>query len=115
LKEQEQSTMSEPAQDQTRQITPLDDAAVDRICRLARLAPDTAEKTRLQAELGSIIGYFQRLEKLDTQAVEPAYHPHAAENQLRPDEVRPSEPRDELMALSARTKDGCLVVPRTVE
>jgi aspartyl-tRNA(Asn)/glutamyl-tRNA(Gln) amidotransferase subunit C len=93
----------------------LDEAAVERICRLARLAPDAAEKARLQDELGSIIGYFQRLEKLDTQDVPPAYHPHPVENQLRGDVVRPSESRDELLALSSRTKDGCLMVPRTVE
>jgi aspartyl-tRNA(Asn)/glutamyl-tRNA(Gln) amidotransferase subunit C len=107
--------MSEHAKEQAKPAALLDDAAVNRICSLARLAPDDAEKARLQAELGSIIGYFQRLEQLDTEAVEPAYHPHAVENQLRPDEVRPSEARDELLALSARTKDGCLMVPRTVE
>ncbi len=93
----------------------LDQAAVSRICRLARLAPDAAEQARLQDELGSIIGYFQRLEAIDTADVPPAYHPHQAENQLREDTVRPSTNRDELLALSSRTKDGCLMVPRTVE
>jgi aspartyl-tRNA(Asn)/glutamyl-tRNA(Gln) amidotransferase subunit C len=88
---------------------------VSRVAKLARLAPDTAEQAALQRELSQILGHFQRLEKLDTRNVLPAYHPQQLENQLRPDEVCPSASRDELLALAGRQKDGCLMVPRTVE
>jgi aspartyl-tRNA(Asn)/glutamyl-tRNA(Gln) amidotransferase subunit C len=90
----------------------IDATTVKHIARLAKLTPDEAEQIRLQQELGQIIGYFQRLERLDTEGVEPAYHPHGLENQLREDVVLPSEDRDDL---PARQKDGCLVAPRTVE
>lgn len=93
----------------------IDETLVNRVARLARLAPDLAERQALQEELSQILGHFQRLEALDTAGVMPAYHPQHLENQLRQDVVRPSAERDELLALSARSKDGCLAVPRTVE
>lgn len=93
----------------------IDEALVSRVARLARLAPDAAEKMALQQELSQILGHFQRLEELDTTGVQPAYHPQHLENQLRLDLAGISADREELIALSARSKDGCLVVPRTVE
>jgi len=93
----------------------IDEDLVNRVARLARLAPDAAERKALQQELSQILGHFQRLEELDTEGVSPAYHPQHLENQLRPDTVRPSAGRDELLGLSERIKNGCLAVPRTVE
>ena len=93
----------------------IDEALVSRVARLARLAPDADERQALQHELSQILGHFQRLEELDTDGVSPAYHPQHLENQLRQDIVLPSAERDELLALSARSKNGCLAVPRTVE
>lgn len=93
----------------------IDEALVTRVARLARLAPDAAEKDALQHELSQILNHFQRLEELDTVGVPPAYHPQHLENMLRPDECRPSAPREELLAIAERQKDGCLMVPRTVE
>ncbi|MEA4887990.1 MAG: Asp-tRNA(Asn)/Glu-tRNA(Gln) amidotransferase subunit GatC [Clostridiaceae bacterium] len=96
-------------------IFELDKATVGRVAQLARLAPGESETQALQQELGQILGYFQRLEDLDTSAVEPAYHPYILENQLRADQVCPSMAREELLATAKRQKDGCLLVPRTVE
>ena len=93
----------------------IDEALVTRVARLARLAPDAAEKAALQLELSQILGHFQRLEELDTEGVQPAYHPQHLENQMRLDEVRPSALRDDLLSIAERQKDGCLMVPRTVE
>jgi aspartyl-tRNA(Asn)/glutamyl-tRNA(Gln) amidotransferase subunit C len=93
----------------------IDEKMVHHIAGLAKLAPDDDECCRLQKELGDIIGYFQRLERLDTTDVPPAYHPHQLENQMRGDQVRSSSDRGELLDLSSRQKDGCLVAPRTVE
>ncbi len=93
----------------------LDRTIVGRVAQLARLAPDESEIHDLQQEMGQILGYFQRLENLDTTAVEPAYHPYTLENQLRADQVCPSMAREDLLAAAKRQKDGCLLVPRTVE
>ena len=93
----------------------LDAGVVSRVARLARLDPAPEEMQALRQELNQILAHFQRLEQLDTREVEPAYHPMEPENRLRPDEIRPAQDREELLALAKRKKDGCLMVPRTVE
>jgi aspartyl-tRNA(Asn)/glutamyl-tRNA(Gln) amidotransferase subunit C len=107
--------VKEPDMNQSDSPPIIDINVVSRVARLARLAPDAAEKAALQQELSQILGHFQRLEQLDTRDVLPSYHPQQLENQLRPDEVYPSASRDELLALAERQKEGCLMVPRTVE
>ncbi len=93
----------------------LDSALVSRVARLARLAPSLTEQENLRQELGAILDHFQNLASLDTTAVTPAYHPQRLENCLRADRVQPSLAREALLALTAKSKDGCLMVPRTVE
>lgn len=95
--------------------TDLDQTVVAHAARLARLALDQDEQEHLRLELGQILGYFRRLEQLDTEGVEPDYHPHEPEARLRPDRAAASEDRGEMLATAAKTKDGCLMVPRTVE
>ena len=93
----------------------LDRAVVAHAARLARLAPDADEQENLRVELGQILGYFRRLEQLDTDDVAPDYHPHESDAKLRPDSTVESVDRAELLASATKTKDGCLMVPRTVE
>jgi aspartyl-tRNA(Asn)/glutamyl-tRNA(Gln) amidotransferase subunit C len=104
-----------PAAYQARPAPDIDRETVARIARLARLEVSDAECGRLQEELAAIIGYFQSLEKLDTAGVEPAFLPHSLGSPLRADDCRPGLPRTDLLALAARSKDGFLVAPRTVE
>ena len=93
----------------------IDKQLVERVALLARLKPDELEQQALITELNQILEHFQQLEALDTRSVDPAYHPQQLENNLREDQVEPSFERDDLVKLSAKHKDGCLMVPRTVE
>lgn len=93
----------------------LDLALVRKVARLARLAPDTAEQEALSQQLGQILEHFQNLESLDTTGVEPAYHPQELVDSLRADQVKASFDREVFMELTPKHKDGCLMVPRTVE
>lgn len=95
--------------------TDLDRTVVAHAARLARLAPDVDEQEHLRVELGQILAYFRRLEQLDTDDVAPDYHPHEPDARLRTDITVASVDRGELLASAAKTKDGCLMVPRTVE
>ena len=94
---------------------PLDRSVIDHVARLARLAPDEAERQALQRELGQILDDFRRIADVDTEGIEPVYHPQELANQLRSDTVLPSVDRDRLLAPAVRQKDGCLLAPRTVE
>jgi aspartyl-tRNA(Asn)/glutamyl-tRNA(Gln) amidotransferase subunit C len=93
----------------------LDRSVIDHVARLARLAPDEAERCALQQELGRILGYFQRIALIDTEGVEPVYHPQELQNMLRLDTAMPSVDRARLLAPAGRQKDGCILAPRTVE
>lgn len=93
----------------------LERSVIDHVARLARLAPDEAERSALQQELGRILGYFQRIALIDTDGVEPVYHPQELQNRLRPDTAMPSVDRTRLLAPAGKQKDGCILAPRTVE
>lgn len=93
----------------------LDQALVTKVARLARLKPDAAEQELLAHQLGQILEHFQNIESLDTEGVEPTYHPQELVDTLRQDEVRPSFDQAVFMELTPKHKDGCLMVPRTVE
>jgi len=88
---------------------------IDHVARLARLAPDDAERSALQEELGRILSHFRRIALIDTESTEPVHHPQELQNRLRPDVTAASMERDQLLAPAGRQKDGCLLAPRTVE
>jgi aspartyl-tRNA(Asn)/glutamyl-tRNA(Gln) amidotransferase subunit C len=49
----------------------IDRATVDRVANLARLSFTEAEKEKLQAEMSKIVSFFDKLNELDTDDVEP--------------------------------------------
>ncbi|MGC4003354.1 MAG: Asp-tRNA(Asn)/Glu-tRNA(Gln) amidotransferase subunit GatC [Pirellulales bacterium] len=72
---------------------------------LARLILDDAELDRMTERLGAVLGYMDQLAELNTDDVEPLAHPGGVANVFRPDEVRPSLPREAALA-NAPKSDG---------
>lgn len=81
-------------------------ADVEHVAALARLGLDEAEKERLRDQLSSILGHIAALEELDTAAIPPTAQVVPLTNVLRADEVRPSLPREALLANAPRRADG---------
>ncbi len=65
-------------------------ADVDRIARLAHLELTEAEAEQFTRQLGDILNYFDRLNRLDTAGVAATTHPVASAPVMRDDEPRPS-------------------------
>ena len=65
----------------------LDMIDVKKVAKLARLQLNSEEEVVLQKQVESIIGYFEELKNIDTQAVEPLVTPSEIEPTLRVDEV----------------------------
>ncbi|MBL9124634.1 MAG: Asp-tRNA(Asn)/Glu-tRNA(Gln) amidotransferase subunit GatC [Planctomycetaceae bacterium] len=84
---------------------------VEKVSLLARLQFTPAELERLTEQLGQIVDYVQLLAELDTTHVEPMAHPVDIANVFRPDEVRPSLPRDEVLANAPHHDQECYLVP----
>ena len=78
-----------------------------------RLSPEDQEKT--MKDLGSILGYIDMLNELDTTGVEPMSHASGRTNVFREDIVSNDEMRDAVLSNAPETKDGTILVPKTVE
>jgi aspartyl-tRNA(Asn)/glutamyl-tRNA(Gln) amidotransferase subunit C len=85
----------------------IDREQVLHVAKLARLRLTDAEVERMSAELSSILEHVERIGELDLEGVAPTSHVVDVENVLRPDEPRPSLPRERaLESAPDATEDG---------
>lgn len=83
----------------------IDREQVLHVARLARLRLTDEEVEAMTGELSSVLGHIEKIGELDLDGVEPTSHVVALENVLRPDEPRPSLPRETALA-QAPDSDG---------
>jgi aspartyl-tRNA(Asn)/glutamyl-tRNA(Gln) amidotransferase subunit C len=83
----------------------IDREQVLHVARLARLRLSDDEVEAMTGELSSVLGHIEKIGELDLDDVVPTSHVVALENVLRPDEPRPSLPRDAALA-EAPDSDG---------
>jgi aspartyl-tRNA(Asn)/glutamyl-tRNA(Gln) amidotransferase subunit C len=86
-----------------------DDVAA--VAKLARLDLAEAELEEFTGQLASILEHAGDIEALEIDDVPPTAHPYELRNVLRPDEVRPSIDRDEVLAQAPAAEDGRFRVP----
>lgn len=86
-------------------------AEVERVSLLARLELSEAELTSMTEQLGQVIGYMDLLAELDTEDVEPMAHAVELSNVFRPDELRDSYPRAEMLARAPHADGEFYLVP----
>ena len=82
---------------------------------LARIELDEEQEKKVSGELQDILTYIDTLNELDTANVEAMSHSFPVTNVFRKDEVKPSRPNEEILQNAPHKKDGCFVVPKTVE
>ena len=83
--------------------------------KLGRISLTEEEKEKARIDLGSILGYIDKLNELDTDSVEPLSHAFPITNVFREDVVTNSDRRDVILSNAPDKKDGCFKVPKTVE
>ena len=88
---------------------------VDHVARLARLGLDTAERERMQAQLGQILEYVQVLQRLDTEAIPPTAQVIPLRNVMRPDVVQPSLPVESVLANAPAHEEAFIRVAAVLE
>jgi aspartyl-tRNA(Asn)/glutamyl-tRNA(Gln) amidotransferase subunit C len=89
----------------------IDREQVLHVAKLARLRLSDEEVERMTGELSGILEHVDRIGNLDLDGVEPTSHVVALENVLRPDEPRPSWPREQILAPAPEPQDGAFRVP----
>lgn len=87
-------------------------ADVEHVAQLARVGLTNEELTALTTELGAILDYAAQISALDLDGVPPTAHPLPLVNVLRPDDLRPSLDRDEVLAQAPAIEAGRFRVPR---
>ena len=93
----------------------ITDKLVAYVAELAHLKLDGEQRAQAAADLARMIGYVDKLSELDTEGVEPMSHAFPVTNVFREDEVRESMVREQVLANAPAVKDGCFLVPKTVE
>lgn len=81
------------------------------VAKLARLRLSDEDLERMAVELSGILEHVDRIGELELDAVEPTSHVVQLENVLRPDEPRPSWPKDVVLEQSPDPADGAFRVP----
>jgi len=93
----------------------LDLAQVRRIADLARIEVTDAEAQRVLAQLNDIFSMIERMQAVDTDAVEPMAHPLGGTQRLRDDVVSAGDERAANLANAPAQQDGLFLVPKVIE
>jgi aspartyl-tRNA(Asn)/glutamyl-tRNA(Gln) amidotransferase subunit C len=88
---------------------------VKKIAHLARLElPEEVAQTYTE-ELSKILDYFASLKEVDTDNVQPTFHPLTWDTPMREDEVKPFEDIEAILANAPELWENMIVVPKVVK
>ena len=93
----------------------LDQATINQIAHLARIAISDPEAVAMRAALERILGLVDRMQQVDTTGVAPMAHPLHMAQRLREDKVTETDVRDAAQAIAPAAEKGLYLVPRVVE
>ena len=84
---------------------------VEHVAKLARLGFTPEEIEKFRKELSSILGYVEKLKKVDVSQTKPTSHPFETENVMREDrQAGKIKNHKKLLDLAPETKEGYLKV-----
>lgn len=88
---------------------------IEHLARLARIAISAKEAESLRGELDAILGYVEKLQKVDTKGSKITSQVTGLKDVWRKDEAKPSSlSREELLANAPQTKDGYIKVKKVL-
>jgi len=90
-------------------------AEVDHIAELAKLELTEEEKEKFREQLSAILEYAEMLQRLDTEAIPPTATVLPLRNVMRPDEVEPSLPVEDILANAPQAEDSYFKVQAILE
>jgi len=94
---------------------PITRDEVAHLARLARLAVTDEELDVFAGQLDVILGSVARVAEVAADDIPPTTHAVPLTNVLRPDEVRPSLPRDTVLSQAPSAEGGRFRVPRILD
>ena len=88
---------------------------VERVARLARLAPNPTQSEQLARDLSAILDYVAQLSEVDTSDVPATAHIALQVAPFREDCVLPGLTREDALAAAPSSHDGGFAVPKVLE
>ena len=93
----------------------MDRLNLKHLARLARLQLDPAQEEGLSRDMERILAFFQSLESLDTEGIEPAARPFPLPGRLRKDKAGPLLERERVLENAPDQAEGFFRVPPVLE
>jgi len=93
----------------------IDLKTVKHISKLARISIEDEKAQKLAGDLNSIFKFIEKLNKLNTDKVEPLTSIAETTLQLRIDEVKSKNIRDQILKNSPDENKDFFVVPKVIE
>src|SRR6478609_3301194 len=88
---------------------------VAHLARLARLELTDEELDRYAGQLGGILSAVAKVTEVAAEDIPPTSHAVPLTNVVRPDVLRPSLDRDEVLAMAPASEGGRFRVPRILD
>ena len=93
----------------------IDLKTVKKISKLARISIDNEKAKKLENDLNSIFEFIEKLNQIDTSKSEPLTSVVDAKLQLRKDEIKSNNIRDQILKNSPDENKDFFVVPKVIE
>ena len=93
----------------------IDLKTVKHISKLARISIEEEKAKKLAGDLNSIFEFIEKLNKLNTDKIEPLTSIAETTLQLRKDEIKSKNIRDQILKNSPSENKDFFVVPKVVE
>lgn len=98
----------------TKRMSKIGTTETLRIAKLARIGLTDQQAENMSAELQRIVAFVEQLQQVDVDNADPTDQVTGLVDVWREDEVRPSMPREQLLANAPEQKDGYIVVKRVL-
>lgn len=84
------------------------------VAKLARLNLDEESIELFTKQVGDVLTYVEKLNRLNTKGVSPTSHAISITNAFRKDEIRPSVSNEEALSNAPEAENGTFVVPKVI-
>ncbi|MEO6705541.1 MAG: Asp-tRNA(Asn)/Glu-tRNA(Gln) amidotransferase subunit GatC [Ginsengibacter sp.] len=93
----------------------VNDALIEKMADLSRLEFNEDEKLEIKYELEKMIGFFDKLNELDTTGIEPLLHMSDNINMFRKDIVKGEISREDVFKNAPAHTDEFFKVPKVIK
>lgn len=93
----------------------VDKALVDKLADLSKLAFDEEAKEKMVSDMDKMLAFIDKLNELDTDAVEPLVYMSEETNILRVDEVHTHEEKDTALKNAPQKDSDYFKVPKVLK